>query len=517
MASTFAVTRNHLIFGLCLPLAVLLGYLLAEPFASTTVVVVVVLTAVLMVPVMMRWYHPLLILSWHMAMYPVFFPGRMALWVAMTFAGLFFVILHRSVDPDYRWNNEPSLTAPLLVFSLVIIATALATGGIGLRVLGSKEMGGRGYVLLLAAIVGYFVLTSRSIKPQYAKWYVALFFLSGVSYVIGYFALRMGTGAEFLTYLFPLTSLSGVDSAGQVFGPESERIDGLMPAAVLVFCWLLARYGATGILAWNRPWRAIIFVGVIAAGCFGGFRSMLALMGMVFFLLVYLERMWRGPAFLILLMGMLVGGAAVVLSANKLPLAIQRTIAFLPVDVDPAVRIGAESSTEWRIHMWQSVIHMVPQYLFLGKGYSLSAEELYMERQGALRGFGEQWSGAALAGDYHSGPLSVIIPFGIWGALAFGWVLYAGTRYLYRVYRDGTESLRMINRLLFALFVARIVFFLFVFGALYSEFYYFTGILGLSVALNSTERQSSTESVAELSESEMNQANSIPIARVSNE
>jgi hypothetical protein len=30
MASTFAVTRNHLIFGLCLPLAILLGYLLAD-------------------------------------------------------------------------------------------------------------------------------------------------------------------------------------------------------------------------------------------------------------------------------------------------------------------------------------------------------------------------------------------------------------------------------------------------------------------------------------------------------
>ena len=33
MASTFAVTRNHLIFGLCLPLAVLMGYVLAEPLA----------------------------------------------------------------------------------------------------------------------------------------------------------------------------------------------------------------------------------------------------------------------------------------------------------------------------------------------------------------------------------------------------------------------------------------------------------------------------------------------------
>ena len=63
MASTFAVTRNHLIFGLCLPLAVLMGYLLAEPLESTSLTVLLMIGAVLLVPVLMRWYHPLLILS----------------------------------------------------------------------------------------------------------------------------------------------------------------------------------------------------------------------------------------------------------------------------------------------------------------------------------------------------------------------------------------------------------------------------------------------------------------------
>ena len=38
MANTFAVSRNHLIFGLCLPLAMLLGYLLAEPLESSSLV-----------------------------------------------------------------------------------------------------------------------------------------------------------------------------------------------------------------------------------------------------------------------------------------------------------------------------------------------------------------------------------------------------------------------------------------------------------------------------------------------
>ena len=67
MASTFAVTRNHLIFGLCLPLAVLLGYMLADLDDPASRVVILVALSVLCVPVLMRWYHPLLILSWNAA------------------------------------------------------------------------------------------------------------------------------------------------------------------------------------------------------------------------------------------------------------------------------------------------------------------------------------------------------------------------------------------------------------------------------------------------------------------
>jgi O-antigen ligase len=154
-------------------------------------------------------------------------------------------------------------------------------------------------------------------------------------------------------------------------------------------------------------------------------------------------------------------------------------------------RQGAEESTEWRLQMWKSVAQQIPEYLFLGKGYNLSGTDLYMLQQSTMRGYVETWESHALAGDYHSGPLSVIISFGIWGVLAFAWLLYAGTRHLYQVYRDGAEQMKVINRFLLALFVARILFFVFVFGALYSELYYFTGILGLSVALNSAYQPAS--------------------------
>jgi len=47
--------------------------------------------------------------------------------------------------------------------------------------------------------------------------------------------------------------------------------------------------------------------------------------------------------------------------------------------------------------------------------------------------------------------------------------------------------LRGMNTVLLAYFIAKLVLFLVVFGALATEFYIFTGLVGLSVALNGAE------------------------------
>ena len=144
MANTFAVSRNHLIFGLCLPLAVLLGYLLAEPLESGSLAVMVMMVSVLFVPLLMRWHHLLLIASWNAAINPFFFPGRPALWMAMAFISLFFGVLGRSVSTRNRFVQVPAVTWSLLFLLLVIVVTAYFRGGVGLKTLGTTSIGGKG-------------------------------------------------------------------------------------------------------------------------------------------------------------------------------------------------------------------------------------------------------------------------------------------------------------------------------------------------------------------------------------
>jgi len=85
---------------------------------------------------------------------------------------------------------------------------------------------------------------------------------------------------------------------------------------------------------------------------------------------------------------------------------------------------------------------------------------------------------------YHSGPLSTIIPFGIWGVIGLVWLWVAGGRALLANHRYGDPSLRAVNCFLLSLFLARIVLYLIVYGGFYGDMLHFAGILALSIALN---------------------------------
>jgi hypothetical protein len=133
--------------------------------------------------------------------------------------------------------------------------------------------------------------------------------------------------------------------------------------------------------------------------------------------------------------------------------------------------------------MWRDLLPQVPQYLLLGKGYGINArdfEELNLANSRSDSGV----EGTELVGDYHNGPLSVIIPFGAAGAIGFLWFVFAGGRVLYLNYRYGEPLCQRLNTFLLAYYVTRLAIFFFIFGGLSGDLAVFTGILGLSVCVN---------------------------------
>ncbi len=485
-----ALLRSLVVYAICVPLAVLVGYFLASSSNSldySTVIFFGIVGALLVLPIFLKWHHQLLVFSWGASITVFFIPGQPNFWIVMVVTSLGISILERILSPKTHFIRARQITWPLLTLAAVALFTAELTGGIGLRAMGSSVYGGKKYVTLFLGLASYFALTSRAIPPGKRKLYVALYLLGGVTAFIG--------------DLFPI-SPRWLEPIFWVFRPGMQddnpfelgvtRLGGIGAAAIAVYMWLIARFGLRGIFMGGKLWRPVLFGLMFVATLLGGFRSSLYLELVTFCLCFLLEGLYQTWLLAPLIIVSILGATAMVPLAAHLPFTFQRALAFLPLDLSADAKASAEDSTNWRINMWTALLHEeVPQHLLLGKGYAFSAEDYNeMMNNGALAQaegrFDAGQNGLALAGDYHNGMLSIVIPFGIWGVLAFLWYGTAGLWAVYRNMKYGDQELRTINNVLFILFLNEFIAYISCFAglAISGDIGLMNGYLGMSVALN---------------------------------
>lgn len=520
MNSNVAIPRVVIIYGLCVPLAMLMGYLLTTPMDLVSVLGITTVMGLLLVPIFLRFHHFLLVLMWNAVIHMFFLPGQPRAWMVLTIASLAFSVLDRVMNKQKRLQTVPWLTAPLVALFLVILITARLRDGIGLSSIGGGVFGGRKYVEAFLSILGYFALSWQRIPPKKAFVYTSLFYLSGITNVVSNFAYSYQL--YWLFWLFPVdNAVMQIQADYSARGEAFSRLSGLAFACVAPFCFLMARYGVKGLfdfsepmrifpvqlrLKWNQflhvfqPWRLLGLIAAVLLSMFGGFRSIPILFMMMFAFQFWVEKMYRTRLFFVLIGSVILMVTCAVPFTERLPLVVQRAIAYLPVRLNAKVKYDAWASTDWRLRMWQVVVDEVPKYLILGKGYGGNATDLYLVRESTRRGFISDFEGLYIAGDYHSGPLSVLVPLGIPGVLAFLWFLGAATYALYRNHRYGPPELQRINTFLLTFFVVQTFFYMFIYGAFTSGLGLFTGTLGLSISLNGGVASAASSKVKEEAE-----------------
>lgn len=480
MSNASLLFRSLIIYGLCLPLAVILGYLLATPMDLTTLGVVLTVLTVLTFPLLLRWHHAFLIATWNSTAVLFFLPGHPQLWIGVAAASLMIGVLQYTLNRNLRFLSVPSVVWPLVLLTAVVLITMRVTGGIGLKSFGSATYGGKNYVILLAAIVGYFALINRQIPLKRASLYVTLFFLGGATLAIADLPGVISPSLNFIFLVFPVTSVESFWNQKDVVMQADVlgRWLGVPALGGAIFSVMLARYGVRGVLDGTRPWRFVVFGLFTVLAMLGGFRSTFIQLTMTFALLFYLERLHHTRLLLPVIVMALAAVGSMFLFASRMPLSFQRSLAVVPyIEIDPVARLSAQISTDWRVQVWKDVLPEIPQYLLVGKGYSFSAAE----QQKVARDATENME---MVGNYHNGPLSVILPFGIFGAIAFVWLLAVGIRVMYHNYQFGDPALQRINTFLFGSFVVKVIFFFVVFGGLVPDLAAFLGLLGLSISLN---------------------------------
>jgi len=494
-----AILRSLIIYGVCVPLAIFVGYSLANPLDLNTLGFYGVVACVLVSPIILRWHRELLVFSWSATITVFILPGSPALWLVMVCVSLTISILERIIESDLKFIKVPQLTWPLMFFFFVVIITAELTGGIGLKAFGGAVYGGKKYVYLIVGFLSYFAITARAIPPQKAVQYVGLFFLGKATAFVGDLFPVVPTWMHPLFLIFPPT----IDSEDP-FDVGTTRLAGISNAAIGVYFFLMARYGVRGIFLEGKLWRVALFGLTFVLVFLGGFRTQLALFLVSFLIMFFLEKLHRTPLLLVLILLGSTAAVAIVPLAPKLPWTFQRALAFLPLDLDADAVASAEDSTEWRLKMWSALLPQIPPHLLLGKGLAFSSAEYDEMMTGniILQHMAERFDASegslALANDYHNGMISLVIPFGIWGVISVVWFLIAGIGVMWRNMKYCRPELKVAGQFLFVMYFYEAAYFMSCFGGLQiaSELASFIGFLGLSIALNNGVCQPAQEVLA---------------------
>lgn len=480
--------RQILILLIVLPIAALMGYLLADPLQTESLAGIGMVIGALLLPLALKWHHPMLVLAWNASVILTFLPGDPYLWMFMGVLSFGFTILHRFLDPNFRFIHVPSVTWTLLLVALVVMVTAKLTGGFGMRSLGGNVYGGKKYFYIWFAIIGFFALSTRRISGPAVPWLAGGFFASGVTTMMSTFAYMLGPAAWVLYAIFPTSyamHLAALDYGTDFTSAGIARYSGLSVAGMALMPVILIRYGLRGLLDWMKPWRMGMMLAVLGISMLGGYRTTLVFFCLLMTIQFFLEGLHRTKWLPITAASSVLALAILMVTAGFLPMSIQRSltvIKFLPLS--KAARMDAEGSSQWRKDMWKRLAAERDRYFWVGKGLTASARNYYLEIQAQRYGLAEDFELTILTGDYHNGPLTVMIPFGIWGVIAMLLFVGAALRVLWLNRNAGTGWLPNINRVLLSVFVTKVIIFLGVFGEFSSEFYAFTGLVALSISLN---------------------------------
>ncbi|HUB66408.1 MAG TPA: hypothetical protein VL981_02850 [Candidatus Methylacidiphilales bacterium] len=260
---------------------------------------------------------------------------------------------------------------PIITVGLIILYHQKS---FGLHAFGGNTEGSRPALLMLVCVTCYFcginIATPSIAFLQRVPWYaLTLTVISNLPYIITTYAPQ---AARSLIYLSDNVNTSAY------FGEEIVRQGAQAEIGAALQAVLLAYFP---IYTWWRPYRW--WVACLSFLCFyfvaqGGYRSDMALYVLLIVLGAWCYCSWRTlflvPPLIIAILGLDLAQSSHLV---KLPLSVQRSLAFLPGAWDKDVKESTDSSTEFRNDIYQMYMReYFAKSPLVGNGFAIDRDEL---------------------------------------------------------------------------------------------------------------------------------------------
>ena len=300
------------------------------------------------------------------------------------------------------FKNKSLYTLPSLFFIALILSLMLARGA-GLRILGSETWGGMVYVKLIISLSFLMAISEINISKKQINMIMIGTVIMGI---IGSISQRAG----FIENLSTLSTI-GPESVG------SKRLVWLIPFVYAAFPIVLAKKWKIGFFGW-LVW--LLLMGIMGLT---GFRSKLVGLIMATFIFGFILSRFKLRYIIVsTLVGVFLWIFAIVISPH-VPRGLQRTLSFIPGAYSD-VRTGKDAleSVEWRVEIWKYCWEKAPEYFWVGRGSAFNVYDAVGDlRRSDIMEF-TPWF-AYMTRSYHSGPLTLLIDYGVLGLIIGSWLL----------------------------------------------------------------------------------------------
>jgi O-antigen ligase len=273
----------------------------------------------------------------------------------------------------------------------------MAVRGSGIRALGSETWGGMMYVVLLIGIFFFLTISGLRITKKQIRWAI-------------WGSLVAGLFGAFMQY----RGWNVVDDFGS---SRSVRLMWLIPLASALFPLAFA------LKFKQMPWiSGLLLLLCLSLMGLSGFRSRLVALVMVAAGYGFFKA--RSKVKYVVVMGVIgaVAWGGVIVMSPHLPLGLQRAISFVPgAQIDARTAHDASGSIDWRVEIWGYCLSQAKEFLVIGRGSAFNVWET-AENLGVsdIQTY-SPWF-AFQTRSYHSGPLTLLIDYGIPGLLTALWL-----------------------------------------------------------------------------------------------
>jgi hypothetical protein len=395
-------------------------------------------------------------------------PGRPYMWEFAALLGWTGVIImgwlrrYRPEFPqllrEHRW-----LFLASFAYCTVLVVTMFLRG-VGLRILGSGQAGGRLYFQqLICAVFPLLLLMIRTDERLVTRLFTWQYLLAG-TYLVSDLVFAL-TPQAFWTVLYFLEVPSDAvnfERQSMHFGIRRFQSFAYFGQAFIFF--LLMYYSLRDFVSRRSLWLVPLVLGVLSISLLSGHRWVFVIVGLTVFFAAYAQRFFNVHNLVV------TGGILVVVLvllyayAYHTPQAFQRSISFLPgIHLDGLAKADADNTVQGRRILLRIGMELVPQYFWLGRGFARFLDEYAT----AWDPSGIMWH--VSQGVFYNGFVGLLVNTGIFGTVFMLSFLALGTREAWRIIQlvrthGCPDTFTRLCSVVSSLWLANLIAFLFLHG-----------------------------------------------------